>query len=222
MTNMSTNTDLLRAIEEHNCLIIKYRAEMDNGYEEERCFVLNELYSNKFKINPINEITIRYSTSYGYDNDETIAKRAKHITTTAKKPHPYEFIHDEIGYNYRLPNINAALGCAQMETISKFLESKRTIANAYSKFFDDNHHFEFISEPVNATSNYWLNALVLEDKQSRDDFLRELNDAGVMSRPVWRLMNELTMFSDCQSSDITNAKWLEERVVNLPSSVRLK
>ena len=155
-------------------------------------------------------------------NDETIAKRAKHITTTAKKPHPYEFIHDEIGYNYRLPNINAALGCAQMETISKFLESKRTIANAYSKFFDNNHYFKFISEPVNATSNYWLNALVLEDKQSRDDFLRELNDAGVMSRPVWRLMNELTMFSDCQSSDITNAKWLEERVVNLPSSVRLK
>ncbi len=154
-------------------------------------------------------------------NDETIAKRAKHITTTAKKPHPYEFFHDEIGYNYRLPNINAALGCAQMETISKFLEGKRTIANAYSKFFDDNHHFEFISEPVNATSNYWLNALVLEDKQSRDDFLRELNNAGIMSRPVWRLINELTMFSDCQSSDITNAKWLEERVVNLPSSVRL-
>lgn len=153
-------------------------------------------------------------------DNEIIAKRAKHITTTAKQPHPYEFFHDEMGYNYRLPNINAALGCAQMESISQFLESKRTIANAYAKFFDDNH-FKFIHEPVNAASNYWLNALVLEDKQSRDNFLRELNDAGVMSRPVWRLMNELTMFSDCQSSDTTNAKSLEERVVNIPSSARL-
>lgn len=153
-------------------------------------------------------------------NDETIAKRAKHITTTAKQPHPYEFFHDEIGYNYRLPNINAALGCAQMETISQFLESKRTIANAYAKFFEDNH-LEFIREPVNANSNYWLNALVLEDKESRDNFLNELNNARVMSRPVWRLMNELSMFSECQSSDIPNAKWLEERVVNIPSSAKL-
>ena len=153
-------------------------------------------------------------------NDEAIAKRAKHITTTAKQPHPYEFVHDEIGYNYRLPNVNAALGCAQMETLSQLLESKRLIANAYSKFFGDSN-FEFIHEPVNTTSNYWLNALVLEDKQSRDNFLSELNDAGVMTRPLWRLMNQLTMFSECQSSDITNAKWLEERVVNIPSSARL-
>ena len=153
-------------------------------------------------------------------NDETIAKRAKHITTTAKQSHPYEFFHDEIGYNYRLPNINAALGCAQMESISQFLESKRTIANAYAKFFNDNH-FKFIHEPVNAASNYWLNALVLEDKESRDNFLNELNNARVMSRPVWRLMNELAMFSECQSSDIPNAKWLEERVVNIPSSPKL-
>jgi len=153
-------------------------------------------------------------------NDEIIAKRAKHLTTTAKQAHPYEFFHDEIGYNYRLPNINAALGCAQMETISQFLESKRTIANDYSKFFEDNH-LEFIREPVNANSNYWLNALVLEDKNSRDNFLNELNNARVMSRPVWRLMNELAMFSECQSSDITNAKWLQERVVNIPSSAKL-
>jgi perosamine synthetase len=153
-------------------------------------------------------------------NDEAIAKRAKHITTTAKQPHSYEFFHDEIGYNYRLPNINAAIGCAQMETLSQLLESKRTIANAYSKFFEDNY-FHFVREPVNANSNYWLNALVLEDKESRDNFLNELNNAGVMSRPVWRLMNELAMFSECQCSDIPNAKWLEERVVNIPSSANL-
>jgi perosamine synthetase len=153
-------------------------------------------------------------------DDETIAKRAKHITTTAKQPHPYEFVHDEIGYNYRLPNINAALGCAQMESLPKLLKSKRDIANAYAEFFCDSNH-KFVKEPIQASSNYWLNALVLEDKQAREIFLKDLNDAGVMSRPVWRLMNELMMFSDCQSADLTNAKWLEERVVNIPSSARL-
>ena len=153
-------------------------------------------------------------------NDEFVARHAKHITTTAKQPHPYEFVHDEIAYNYRLPNINAALGCAQMESLPKLLESKRDIANAYAEFFS-NSKFKFIKEPLQATSNYWLNTLVLEDKQSRENFLKDLNDAGVMSRPVWRLMNELPMFSDSQSADLTNAKWLEERVVNIPSSARL-
>jgi perosamine synthetase len=153
-------------------------------------------------------------------DDEALAKRAKHITTTAKQPHPYEFVHDEIGYNYRLPNINAALGCAQMESLSKLLESKRDIANAYAEFFS-NSNLKFVKEPAQASSNYWLNTLVLEDKQAREIFLKDLNDAGVMSRPVWRLMNELMIFSDCQSADLTNAKWLEERVVNIPSSARL-
>lgn len=154
-------------------------------------------------------------------NDDALAKRAKHITTTAKQPHPYEFIHDEIGYNYRLPNINAALGCAQMETLPRFLESKRSIASAYAEFFSSSN-FTFVAESSQARSNYWLNALILEDKLARDVFLKALNEAGVMSRPVWRLMNELTMFHDCQSSDLTNAKWLEERVVNIPSSARVQ
>ena len=153
-------------------------------------------------------------------DDKALAKRAKHITTTAKQPHPYEFVHDEIGYNYRLPNINAALGCAQMESLPRLLESKRDIANAYAEFFSDSNP-KFVKEPIHASSNYWLNALVLEDKQVRENFLKDLNDAGVMSRPVWRLMNELPMFSDCQSADLTNSKWLEERVVNIPSSARL-
>ena len=154
-------------------------------------------------------------------NDDALAKRAKHITTTAKQPHPYEFIHDEIGYNYRLPNINAALGCAQMETLPRFLESKRSIASAYAEFFSASN-FTFVAESAQAHSNYWLNALILEDKLARDVFLKALNGAGVMSRPVWRLMNELTMFHDCQSSDLSNAKWLEERVVNIPSSARVQ
>jgi perosamine synthetase len=150
-------------------------------------------------------------------DDEALARRAKHITTTAKQPHPYEFVHDEIGYNYRLPNINAALGCAQMESLPRLLESKRDIANAYAEFFSKNN-FKFVKEPAKASSNYWLNALVLEDKEARGDFLKDLNGVGLMSRPVWRLMNELPIFNDCQSADLTNPKWLEERVVNIPSS----
>jgi perosamine synthetase len=150
-------------------------------------------------------------------DDEVIAKRAKHITTTAKQPHPYEFVHDEIGYNYRLPNINAALGCAQMESLLKLLESKRVIAHAYAEFFRDSN-LTFFNEPEHAHANYWLNSLVLQDKEAREDFLKELNAANVMSRPIWRLMNELSMFHNCQTSDLSNAKWLEERVVNIPSS----
>jgi len=150
-------------------------------------------------------------------DDAALAKHAKHITTTAKIPHPYEFIHDEIGYNYRLPNINAALGCAQMETLPRLLESKRQVASAYAGFFKE-AGVAFVKEPVHAKSNYWLNALVLEDLSARDRFLKELNEANVMSRPIWRLMNELEMFRGCQCADLTNAKWLEERVVNIPSS----
>lgn len=153
-------------------------------------------------------------------NDEMLAKRAKHITTTAKQPHAYEFVHDEVGYNYRLPNINAALGCAQMENLNLFLESKRDLASAYAKFFDA-LPLSFVKEPANARSNYWLNALVLDDLQAREKFLMELNKSGVMSRPIWRLMNELTMFKDCQATDLSNSKWLEERVVNIPSSARV-
>ncbi len=154
-------------------------------------------------------------------NDKALALRAKHTTTTAKNPHPYEFLHDEIGYNYRLPNINAALGCAQMEKLKQFLEDKRAIAYTYSKFFRS-IDLNFIYEPKHSSSNYWLNGLILESKEMRDNFLRELNAAGVMSRPIWRLMNTLKMFSDCECADISNAKWLEERVVNIPSSPRFK
>ena len=153
-------------------------------------------------------------------NDEALAKRAKHITTTAKVPHAYEFIHDEIGYNYRLPNINAALGCAQMETLDTILENKRTLALAYEEFFDG-RAISFVKEPENAKSNYWLNAVILENKQKRETFLKATNEAGIMTRPIWQLMNRLEMFKSCQTGDLTNSYWLEERVVNIPSGVRL-
>ncbi|MFT6906211.1 MAG: perosamine synthetase [Oleiphilaceae bacterium] len=153
-------------------------------------------------------------------NDEVLAKRAKHITTTAKVAHAYEFVHDEIGYNYRLPNINAALGCAQMETLAVIIKKKRELAFMYEQFFEGKV-IEFIKEPENAKANYWLNAVILENKQTRDAFLKATNDAGIMTRPIWQLMNRLEMFKSCQAGDLTNASWLEERVVNIPSGVRL-
>jgi len=153
-------------------------------------------------------------------NDETLAKRAKHITTTAKVPHPYEFIHDEIGYNYRLPNINAALGCAQMESLEVILNNKKELALSYESFFESTN-IDFVVETAGSKANYWLNAVKLKDKKERDKFLESTNTAGVMTRPIWQLMNKLEMFKSCQSGDLHNAYWLEERVVNIPSGVRL-
>lgn len=152
-------------------------------------------------------------------NDINLAKRAKHLTTTAKIVHPYEFIHDEVGYNYRLPNINAALGCAQMETLPIQLKNKREIAIRYENFFSGKN-FQFAKEIAGGYSNYWLNGVILEDRLHRDLFLKNLNDAGVMSRPIWCLMNKLEMFKNSQSADLSNSIWLEDRVVNIPSSAK--
>ncbi len=149
-----------------------------------------------------------------------LAKRAKHITTTAKIAHPYEFFHDEIGYNYRLPNINAALGCAQMESLPLLLKNKREIAVNYENFFAGTN-FQFAKEIEGRHSNYWLNAIILKDRSERDEVLKSLNEAGVMSRPIWCLMNNLEMFKDCDAVDLSNATWLEDRVVNIPSSARI-
>jgi len=153
-------------------------------------------------------------------DDESLAKRAKHITTTAKIPHPYEYVHDEIGYNYRLPNINAALLVAQLEQLDKFLVSKRDLATKYKDFFS-NENINFFEEPKDSSSNYWLQVVLLNDVNQRNEFLEFTNKNGVMSRPIWKLMNELEMFKDCQKTDLKNAKYLEERVVNIPSSVIL-
>lgn len=152
-------------------------------------------------------------------NDEAIAKRAKYITTTAKIAHAYKFIHDEVAYNYRMPNINAALGCAQMESLEVILNDKKNLALQYESFFK-NKEIKFITELGNSKTNYWLNAIVLKNKQKRDIFLAETNDEGVMTRPIWKLMNKLIMFKSSQSDGLVNSHWLEERVVNIPSGVR--
>jgi dTDP-4-amino-4,6-dideoxygalactose transaminase len=149
-----------------------------------------------------------------------LAKRAKHITTTAKIAHPYEYIHDEIGYNYRLPNLNAALGCAQVEKLEEILSNKRKTAANYQKEFLKKTEITFIDEPENSKSNYWLNAIILENSKERDLFLKESNESGVMTRPIWRLMNKLVMFKDCETMPLSNAEWLEDRVVNIPSGYR--
>ncbi|MBN2664054.1 MAG: LegC family aminotransferase [Bacteroidales bacterium] len=153
-------------------------------------------------------------------NDEFFAKKAKHITTQAKVPHKWEFVHDMIAYNYRMPNINAALGVAQLEQLPKFIDSKRIIAKKYMNFFQ-NYGVNFISEPENSKSNYWLNSILLKDKNERDKFLSFTNENGVMTRPVWQLMNRLEMYKNCQVFDIQNAEWIADRLVNIPSSVIL-
>ncbi|MDF1879478.1 LegC family aminotransferase [Sulfurimonas sp. SAG-AH-194-C20] len=153
-------------------------------------------------------------------DDEELAKRAKHITTTAKVPHPYEYIHDEVGYNYRLTNLAAALGVAQMENLALFIEKQRELASKYNDFFK-NSDLEFIKEPKNSTSNYWLNAVILKDKEERDVFLKYTNENGIMTRCVWQLMNKLEMFKNAQTGNLENSLWLEDRVVNISSSVVL-
>jgi perosamine synthetase len=153
-------------------------------------------------------------------NDEYLAAAAKHLTTTAKKSHPWEFIHDDIGYNYRMPNINAAVGCAQLECFADNLENKRVTARIYSQFFQD-IGIPFITEPANARSNYWLNSIVLKDRDEREKFLAYATSKGVQTRPVWMLMPNLHMYRHCQVVSRDTAQWLEDRLVNIPSSVRI-
>ncbi|EQB4818115.1 TPA: LegC family aminotransferase [Citrobacter amalonaticus] len=143
--------------------------------------------------------------------------RAKHITTTAKTPHPWAFSHDEPGFNHRMPNLNAALGCAQMEVLATFLQQKRTLALRYAAFFAGTA-FQFINEPAYARSNYWLNAVVCENNAAQEAFVAEMNRANVRVRPAWKLMHRLPMFSHALRDDLTHAITIEERLVNLPSS----
>ncbi len=151
-------------------------------------------------------------------DDEELARRAKHITTTAKVPHAWEFFHDEVGYNYRMSNVTGAIGCAQMEQLPLFIERKRCVADAYRSYFRD-IGVAFVDEPPHCRSNFWLNAIILEEKGSRDQFLAHMNTQGIQCRPVWRLMHELPMYADCESDELANARWLADRLVTIPSSV---
>jgi perosamine synthetase len=152
-------------------------------------------------------------------NNEQLGKLGKHLTTQAKVPHKWDFVHDYIGYNYRMPNINAALACAQLEQIEDFIKNKRQLSSAYELFFV-NKETKFITEPKGARSNYWLNAILLENLHERNLALTFLNDSGIMARPCWQLMHRLTMFQDCIKDDQCNAEWIFDRLINIPSSYR--
>ncbi|MCU8082692.1 LegC family aminotransferase [Shewanella sp. SM23] len=149
--------------------------------------------------------------------DSALGARSKHVTTTAKVPHPYEFFHDEPGFNYRLPNLNAALGCAQMEVLPEFLKQKRQLAEHYKTFFADTE-FSFVVEPDYAQSNYWLNAVICPDTESRDQLLKVTNESGVMTRPIWQLMHRLPMFCYAPRGDLSQSEYIEAHLVNLPST----
>lgn len=152
-------------------------------------------------------------------DDAVLAKRAKHLSTQAKVPHKWEFVHDEIGYNYRMPNINAALACAQLEQLPQFIKNKRELSAYYKDVFEK-IELKYCTEIKDAKANYWLNAILLTDRTERDAFLAYLNNHGIMSRPAWELMHRLSMFKHAQRNDLKNSEWLADRLVNIPSSIR--
>ncbi|HNX65253.1 MAG TPA: LegC family aminotransferase [Bacteroidales bacterium] len=209
--------DELRAICDRYCIVLVEDAAESLGsfYKERHTGTFGHLGILSFNGNKI------VTTGGGgmiLTGDRIMAQHAKHLTTQAKVPHRWEYRHDETGYNYRLTNIQAALGCAQMEMITSFVDSKRKLADSYRSFFAS-HGVEFFIEPAGATSNYWLNAILLSGRDERDAFLEYTNDRGLQTRPAWDLMTTLPMFSDCQSAPLPNAKYIADRLVNIPSSV---
>lgn len=157
-------------------------------------------------------------------NDAKLAERAKYLSTTAKQPHPWAFYHDELGYNYRMPNINAALGCAQLEQVPMFLENKRQLAALYQEAFNNVDDIEFLTEPENAKSNYWLNTLKLPltmPQEEREALLAAAHQRGFMLRPAWHLLSDLPMYQDAPRMDLASTTLLAQSLINLPSSVFL-
>jgi len=210
--------ELVRICAEYNIPLIEDAAEsigsLSNGIQTGRFGLMGT-----FSFNGNKTITCGGGGMIVTDNDE-IGLMAKHLSTQSKIPHPWNFEHDNIGYNYRLPNLNAAMACAQVEQLDAFIENKRQLATLYSNFFK-NTSIDFVSEPDNCASNYWLNAVLLKDLKERDSFLEFTNKNNVMTRPVWTLMTKLEMFKDSIKGNIENAEWLEDRLVNIPSSVRI-
>lgn len=211
--------ELLTICEKHNIVLVEDAAESLGTY-----------------VNGKHTGTIGHIAAFSFNGNKTItsgaggaiitnnpdwAKRAKHLTTTAKVAHPWDFYHDEVGYNYRMPNVNAALLCAQLEQLVTILENKRETAHYYADAFSG-IGVPFVTERKDTKANYWLNTIILENKEERDAFLKYSNENNVMSRPVWKLMTDLPAFQSFQKDSLENSKWLDERLVNIPSSVILK
>lgn len=209
-------TEIVEICSEHGIPVIEDAAESLGSYVDGRhTGTFGKLATLSFNGNKV------ITTGGGgmiLTDDEVLARRAKHLTTTAKIPHPYEFVHDEVGYNYRLPNLNSALGCAQMERLDEMLAIKIGISRRYARFFHDTG-IRFVEPIEGGVANRWLNSIVLASESDRNAVLEFTNANGVMTRPVWRLMTRLEMFKHCQRDELENSCWLEARVVNLPSSV---
>lgn len=207
---------LMRVCDQYGIPIVEDAAEaLGSQYSSHHCGTFGKLGVLSFNGNKI------ITTGGGgmiLTDDEALARQAKHLTTTAKLPHGWEFVHDQVGYNYRMPNLNAALGLAQMEQLPLFVELKHELAARYLSWSKENGA-QVVAEPVGAESNYWLNALLLNDSQERDLFLEISNGQGVMTRPLWALMVDLPMYNHCQHDNLMNSYWLAERLVNVPSSV---
>ena len=207
--------EIARICQKHRIALVEDAAEsLGSYYKGKHTGVMGKTAAISFNGNKI------ITTGGGgmvLTNDAGIAKRAKHITTTAKVPHKWAFEHDEVGYNYRLPNVNAALGVAQMESLPDFLSDKRAIAMAYQQWGSENG-VQFAHEPVNTDSNYWLNILITEDRRDRDEWLQQTNELGVMTRPAWTSMHQLEINKDALCADMSNTNHLYERLINVPSS----
>ena len=154
-------------------------------------------------------------------NDLQLGEKAKHLTTTAKVSHAWEYYHDQVGFNFRMPNLNAALGCAQLEQLENFVQAKRELAQTYQKTFASSDVATILHEPAHCRSNYWLNTMILEPEYAsrRDTILREFHQHRIMARPAWELMTNLPMYSECPASDLTHSRDLHARVINLPSGL---
>ena len=212
-----TRIDALKAVcDEYNIALVEDAAESLGSYYKGKHTGTSGLLG-AFSFNG-NKIITTGGGGMIVTDDEALAKKAKHITTTAKKPHAWEYDHDMIGYNYRLPNLNAALGCAQMELLPKYLERKNKLAQDYQDFFKD-LEIDFFEYELDGKPNHWLNVVFLDSLEERNEFLEETNSGGIMTRPIWKLMNKVKMFENFQKGDLENALWFEKRVVNIPSSV---
>lgn len=208
--------ELISVCDKYGLILIEDAAESLGSYYKGK-------HTGSFgKVNAISFNGNKIATTGGggaiLTDDEALADYAKHLTTTAKVPHRWEYVHDEIGYNYRMPNINAALGCGQLEKISKFVKVKRDLTNFYKDLVKNIEGVQLFIEPPYATSNYWLQTLLLDDKVERDEVLTYLNDNGVMSRPIWQPMHYLQMYKDCPRSDLSVIEKLNKRIVNVPST----
>ncbi|MCQ8102840.1 LegC family aminotransferase [Methylomonas sp. SURF-2] len=207
---------LLDVCESYGIPLVEDAAEaLGSRYRDRHCGTFGKMGVLSFNGNKI--MTTGGGGMIITDDDE-LAGRAKHLTSTAKVPHAWRFEHDQLAYNYRMPNLNAALGLAQLEQMPLFIERKRELAQCYLGWANANG-VDMVSEPVGAHANYWLNALILNNRPDREAFLRASNDRGVMTRPLWELMVELPMYKDCRHDALTNSYWLAERLVNVPSSV---